>query len=192
LRQQHGAGKQREADHEHQHVADAEGADFEKMEIDYGIFVMPFPDADGDERDYADDGHDDDEVGTEPIVALAFIQDHLHGAQAEGEQAQADVVNAEASAFLLLHVRRIADKHVGKNQRNDADGNIDEENPAPIEIVCDPSDERGTDRRGQYDRHAVNGESHAAFTRLERIGKNCLFAGLQAAAADSLQYAKNN
>src|ERR1700733_13720993 len=155
------------------------------MEIDYGIFVMPLPDADGDERDHADDGHDDDEVGAEPIVALAFIEHDLHGAQAQGEQAQADVVNAEAGAFLLLHVGRIADQHVGQNQRNDADGNIDEENPAPIEIVGDPSAERGTDRRGQHDRHP-------AFTRFESVGKNGLFAGLQAAAADSLQYAKNN
>src|SRR6202795_1526591 len=103
---------------------------------------MPFPDADGDERDDADDGHDDDEVGAEPIVALALIEDHLHGAETEGEEAEADVINAEASAFLLLHVGGIADEHIGEQQRNDADGNIDEENPAPVEIVSNPAAER--------------------------------------------------
>src|SRR5271170_7659287 len=162
------------------------------MEIDYGIFVMPLPYSDGDERNHADDGHGDDEVRAEPIVALAFIEDDLHGAEAESEEAEADVINAEASAFLLLHIGRIADEHVGEQQRNDADGNIDEENPAPIEIVGDPSAEGGADGRSEHYGHAVNGESHAAFSRLESVGENCLFAGLQAAAADSLQHAKNN
>src|SRR5271155_2680604 len=128
------------------------------MEIDYGIFVMPLPYSDGDERNHADDGHGDDEVRAEPIVALAFIEDDLHGAEAEGEEAEADVINAEASAFLLLHVGGIADEHIGEQQRNDANGNVDEENPAPVEIV----------------------------------GDNCLFAGLQAAAADSLENAEND
>src|SRR5271163_2795117 len=148
------------------------------MEIDYGIFVMPLPYSDGDERNHADDGHGDDEVRAEPIVALALIEDDLHGAEAEGEQAETDVINAEAGAFLLLHVGRIADQHIGENQRNDTDGNVDEENPAPVEIVSDPSAEGGTDRRSEHHGHAVNGESHSAFSRLESVRKNCLFAGL--------------
>ena len=116
----------------------------------------------------------------------------MHGAEAEGEQAEADVINTESGAFLLPHVRWIADEHVGEQQRNDSDGNIDEENPAPVEIVGDPAAEGGTDGRSEHDRHAVNGEGHAALSGLESVGENCLFAGLQAAAADSLQHAKNN
>ena len=102
------------------------------------------------------------------------------------------IINTEAVAFFLLHVRGIADEHVGEQQGNDADGNIDEENPAPIEIVSDPSAERGTDGRSEHHGHAVNGKSHAALTRLESVRENCLFAGLQAAAADALQHAKND
>src|SRR5271155_3097429 len=162
------------------------------MEIDYGIFVMPLPYSDGDERNHADDGNGDDEVRAEPIVALAFIEDDLHGAEAECEQAEADVIHAEAGAFLLLHVGRIADEHVGEQQRNDAYGDVDEENPAPVEIVGDPSAQGGADGRSEHHRHAVNGEGHAAFSRFESVGENCLLAGLQAAAADALQHAKNN
>ena len=33
-----------------------------KMEIYYGIFVVPLPDYDGDERDDADGRHGDDEI----------------------------------------------------------------------------------------------------------------------------------
>src|SRR5580700_2449916 len=98
---------------------------------------MPLPYTDGDERDDADDGHDDDEGRAEPIVALTFIEDDLHGAETESEQAEADVINAEAGAFFLFHVGRIADQHIGEDQRNNADRNVDEKNPAPVEIVSD-------------------------------------------------------
>ena len=87
--------------------------------------------------------------------------------KAEGEQAESDEINTEAFAFFLLHVRRIADEHVGEQERNDADRNIDEENPAPIEIVSDPSAERGTDCWREHHGHAVHREGHAAFSRLE-------------------------
>ena len=162
------------------------------MQINDGIFVEPFPETDTDESHNTNGGHGDDEVRAEPIVALTFIENDLQCAEAQREEAEADVIDFEAFAFFLLHVRRIGDEHVGEQQGNYADGNIDEENPAPIEIVGDPSAESGTDRRREHDGHAVNGECHAAAGGFESIGEDGLLAGLQASAADSLQNAKKN
>ena len=47
------------------------------------------------------DGHHDDEVRAEPVVALAFIENDLQGAEAEREQAEADVVNPESARSVL-------------------------------------------------------------------------------------------
>ena len=81
---------------------------------------------------------------------------------------------------------------IGQQQRNNSDRNIDEENPAPVEIVGDPPAQRGTDRRRQHHGHAVNRESHAALSGFKRVGQDGLFAGLQTAAAGTLQNAEDD
>ena len=74
----------------------------------------------------------------------------------------------------------------GEQDRQDANRNVDEENPAPAEIVRDPPSQRGTDRRSGDDCHSVDGECHPSFRRGKSIRQNSLLAGLQAAATDSL------
>jgi hypothetical protein len=49
----------------------------------------------------AEEEEGDDEVGAEPVVLLAFVEDKLERAEADGEQAEAGVVEVEA-AFALL------------------------------------------------------------------------------------------
>ncbi len=87
-RQQQRAAQQREAQHEHQEIGDGEGAIAEKMQIDDGILVPPLPDDDEDQRGCGDQGEDEDEVGFEPIVALAFVEDNLQGCPGRARQSR--------------------------------------------------------------------------------------------------------
>ena len=48
---------------------------------------------------------DADESGREPVVALTFVEDDLETAQAQADQAEADVIDAEALLELdALHI----------------------------------------------------------------------------------------
>ena len=126
-------------------------------------------------------------MGSKPVVPLPFIQHHLKSAQPEREQSQPNEIDPEGFILFLLHVRGIGDQQIGQQQRNDSHRNIDEENPAPVEIVGNPSAQRRTDGRSQHHGHAVNRESHAAPSRFERVSEDGLFAGLQTTAAGTLQ-----
>ena len=117
----------------------------------------------------------------------------MQAAEAQTNQTQANVIDAEAFAELdAFHIRGIGDQKIRQAQREDADGNVDVENPAPGKIVGDPAAERGPDGGCDDYGHAVNGESHATFGRLESIGEDRLLARLQAAAGGSLQDAEEN
>ncbi len=140
----------------------------------------------------ADDTQAKYEVRAEPIVALAFVENDLQCTEADGKQPESDVINAEIRAAAFFHVRRIGDQHIGEEQRDDSDGNIDEENPAPIEIVGNPAAQSGADRGRQNHGHAVNGERHAALFRRERVRENRLLARLESAAAHALKYPEKN
>src|SRR5581483_7255559 len=74
----------------------------------------------------------------------------------------------------------------GKN----ADRNIDEEDPAPGEVVGDPAAERGTNRGSEHGDQSIEREGLAALMRLKRVGHNGLGHRLHAAAARSLDDAK--
>ena len=82
-----------------------------------------------------------DEVRFEPIVFLAFVEHDLETANRERDQRQPDVVDIQHRAApaperdLLLHVWGVFDQPVGQNQGENTHWNVDEENPAPVEIV---------------------------------------------------------
>src|SRR5208282_3784696 len=69
---------------------------------------------------------------------------------------------------------------------------IDEENPAPGEVVGDPAAERRTDGWRHHHCDAINGKRHAALGGRERVGEYRLFARLQASTSHALQNAKEN
>ena len=59
-----------------------------------------------------------------PVVALSLVENNLQRAQAQRQQAQADVVDLHSvRACAPLQVRRIADQPRGKQQGDDADRN---------------------------------------------------------------------
>src|SRR5580704_15284631 len=129
---------------------------------------------------------------SEPIVALAFVEHYLQRAETESQESQADIIDFESRALRLLHVWRIGNQTVGEKQGNDTDWDVDEKNPAPVEIVGDPSAESGAYGRSEHDSHAVDRERHPSFSRWKCISEDCLFTGLQTSAAHSLEDAKEN
>src|ERR1700691_6021852 len=162
------------------------------MQIDDGILVLPLPENHEDQGDRGDQGENHDEVGFEPIIALSLIEDNLQGAQTERHEAQTNVVDFSFAELASFKKGWILNEPRGQQNRNDPDRNIDEKNPAPGEVVGDPSAERRPNRRcGDYS-NAINRESHAPLLRFKSIGEDGLFAGLQPGSAGALQHAAND
>src|SRR5713101_9445260 len=154
--------------------------------------MFPFPYHDEDQRCSADYGEDHDEVGFEPIFALTFVEDHLQRSHAQSHEAEADVVDLGLAQLAAPEIGRVLYESRGEQHGNDADGNVDKENPAPGKVVGNPSTKRWSDGGSGDNGDAVDGESHASLGGLKSIGQYSLLAGLQAASASALQHAAND
>ncbi len=86
-----------------------------------------------------------------------------------------------------LEVRRVFDHAVGEPEGEDADGDVDEEDPVPVEVVGDPAAEGRANGGRDDDGHAVDGEGLTTFFDRECVGEDGLFAGCEASAACSLE-----
>jgi len=84
-------------------------------------------------------------------------------------------------------VRRVFDHAVAEVERQEAHGEIDEEDPVPVEVVSNPAAEGGADGRRDDDGHAVDGEGLATLLDGEGVGEDGLFAGGETAASCSLE-----
>ncbi len=82
---------------------------------------------------------------------------------------------------------RIFDHAVGQVEGEQADGQVDEEDPVPVEVVGDPAAQGGADGRCEDDGHAVGGKGLPALLDGEGVGENGLLAGGEAASAEALQ-----
>jgi len=117
----------------------------------------------------------------------------LEKAEADTEQTEADVIDFDARSFALCdQVRWILNELRSEKERKDADGNIDEEDPAPGVVIRNPAAERRSDDGRDDDPHAVDGHAHALFFAGKAFNQNGLRDGLEAAAARALQYAKQH
>ena len=139
------------------------------------------------EADYRRDGECDDEAGTEPVVFLALVEHDLQGADGDDEQSEAPIIDAFASLANFSEVGRVFDDAVGEIERQDADRNIEEEDPAPTVVVDDPAAHGGAKHRRHDDRDTVHGEGHAALLGWEGVGEDGLLAGLKASSCCSLK-----
>src|ERR1019366_8697651 len=90
------------------------------------------------------DGERHDVVRRHPVLALPLVEHDFERPEAEGEQAEAHVVYLKVFAETLAHqVGRIVNQRGGQQQRQDAYGDLDEEDPAPTDVVGDPAAEGG-------------------------------------------------
>src|SRR5262249_52379654 len=127
------------------------------------------------------------------VFTLTLVENDLHTAEAQTDQSNPDVIDAESFRDLApLHVSRIANEKRGQDQGKDPDGNVDVKNPAPGEIVGNPSAKPGTDSRRDHDGYPVDCERHAALFQRERVVKNGLLAWLQTATTHALQNAEQD
>ena len=150
---------------------------------------MPLPPGEEDERGGGEDGEGANHGIAEPVFLLTFVEGELQATYAEGDEAETHEIDLEVLGLLFsqLEVWRIFDHAVGKIERDEADGDVDKEDPMPVEVVGDPAAEGGADGGGDHDGHAVDGEGLAAFFDGEGVGEDSLFAGGEAAASGSLK-----
>src|ERR1700690_4651658 len=111
------------------------------MQVDDRILVPPFPEDDKDQRRSRDHSQPHDEMRFEPVFALTFVENYLQGSEAERDETEAGVVNAGFAQLPAFEVWRILNEPRRQQERKDADGDINEENPAPREVVGDPTAE---------------------------------------------------
>src|SRR6202042_2181090 len=113
------------------------------------------------ERDHGDDEGDGNEAAAEPVKLLTLVEEVLQEADADDDQGNADVVDAQAGVAQFLKVLGIKDQALREEEREQADGEIDEEDPVPGVIVGAPAAESGADRGRHDNGHAPDGEGHA-------------------------------
>ena len=138
----------------------------------------------------------DDGRRSEPAVDLATIEHNFETAEYERDQQNSEPINPHSSREPL---RPLTPKHLRlchepphQGKRDEPDGHVDEENPAPGVVVGDPAAERGTDCRRHYDRNAVEREGLWTLLGQECVGEHCLLARGHSAAAEPLQDAKQD
>ena len=81
---------------------------------------------------------------------------------------------------------RIVNQAVDQNEGQDADRDIDEEDPAPGIVVGDPTAQGGADGGGKDGDDAIEGKGLAALLGFEGVGHDGLRHGLHASAAEAL------
>src|SRR5207248_3975779 len=102
-------------------------------------------------------------AGSEPVFLLTFIENDLEGSDAEGNQGEAGVIDVRfcvTDALLLpLQIWRIFDQPMSEKQRQNADRDVDEEDPVPAIVIGNPASYSGANGWRDHDRHAINGEA---------------------------------
>ncbi len=79
------------------------------------------------------------------------------------------------------------DQLAGEKERQQADGNIDEEDPAPTVVIRNPTAEHRPDRRGRYQHNGVESEGRSTLGRRKGIHQNGLRYGGEASTGDALE-----
>src|SRR5262249_26353390 len=148
-----------EAQHAHEKDAGRVGANFEDSKVDDGVVDGELAQDEGDQSSDGADGQDDDEARGEPVFFLSFVEHDLQAADAEGEQADAPVVDGAGAA---LDVRRIEDKDRSKKDRQDANRHVDVEDPAPAVAVSKPAAEDGAEHGSDDDAESPEAHGFAA------------------------------
>ena len=168
--------------------ADREIALFKQMQIDNRVLRAQFPHDEIRQRHHRHHRHGDNQVGRKPIDFAAVVEHELQAAHAQHHQHQPHRVDGMALGLGFAAVQEMPCQQEGE----DADGHVDEENPAPLDAVADIApDNRAQNRRGNH-RHAPKGEGKVAAVR--RIGgqKQALRQRNERAGEQALQGAEKN
>ena len=99
----------------------------------------------------------------EPVVALTPIEQKLGGSYGDGNEDEADMVEAARRALLLVAQRR---QHAG--QGHEAERQDEEEGPAPAQQVGDQAAEGRADDWPHYATHAPHHDDEGMLAAVER------------------------
>ena len=177
-------------------AGDAEVADFEEAEVDEWVRLAKLPEDGGGETGNADDEAPGDERGAEPVVDLAAIEENFEGSGADADEGDADAVyvklaaDADGLAFGFKGWG-IVDEAGGEEEGHDADGDVDEEDPAPVVVVGDPAAEHGADGGRGDDGDGIEGEGGGSLGGGKGVDEDGLLDGGETAAADALEDASH-
>src|ERR1700690_197366 len=151
--------------------------------------MVPLPEGEEDESGCGEDGEGEDHGIAEPVFFLALVEGELEASYAQCDQAEAHEIYLQVLGLFFAEFERgwVFDHAVAEVEREQADGEIDEEDPVPVEVVGDPAAEGGADSGRDDDGHAVEREGLAALLDGEGIREDSLFAGGEAASAEALQ-----
>jgi hypothetical protein len=141
-----------------------------------------------DERDHGEGGDRDEPAHPrrgEPVDLLAAVEHDLGGGEPQGHQAEADVVDAALPP--RPDVRRILDDGVDEEGGQDADREVDEEDPAPGVVVGDPPAEGRAEDRRHDDAHGKRRHGRAPPGGLEALHEDRLRDRLEGPAAQPLE-----
>src|SRR5271157_721996 len=140
-----------------------------------------------DERQSGDGSRPSYPGGGEPVRLLPLVEHELQCSQPESHQAEAEIVDCPLE--FVAEIRRVLDVQVDHEERQDADGEIDVENPAPGVAVGDPTAEGGADDGGDDDAEAKDGHGGAVLAGRKALQQDGLGQRLHSAAANALQNA---
>ncbi len=91
----------------------------EQRQIDDRVGSDEFPDDAADDPDGGQTGEDENEIGAEPVVFLSFIQHHLQRSKANGDEAEAEVIDFDAFLDAFLSARRWPRRIHGAERRRE-------------------------------------------------------------------------
>ena len=151
------------------------------MQIDHRYARTQRPPDEAADAEHRNSGEESNVGVVEPIVLLALVQHVLHCTKADREQRKSNPIELEGT-----RLDRIAQIVPDQCCRDDADRQIDEERPAPREIVGNPATEHRPERRTDDHTHCEDPLRQALLFERVRIAQNRLRGGDQATSAEAL------
>src|SRR6201999_3403386 len=130
--------------------------------------------------------------GAEPVLFLALVQREFEQTYTQCDRAETDEIHGRTPFHSRLNLWWVFDHTVREKERQQAERQIDEENPVPVVVVGKPATERRADGRSHDHGHAIQSEGLPAFLDGESVGKNRLLTRSQSSAAKALQNTRQN
>ena len=186
-RHQQGDREERGIAQHHRQRAGGEVAVTEQFQVHDRVGIGQLPDQEDRDRDRRDDAGDDDEVGVEPVRVVALVQHDLQRAHADDQGDQAHVVDARALGLLHLAAQLVGHHRAGE----DADRQVDEEDPRPGIVLGDPATQDRPGDRRHHGHHRQQGQRHAALGRRVDADQQALRDRVHRAGHRALQRAEH-
>ena len=180
--QQH-AREHAEADDRDQRRAHGEVAVGEDGQVQDGLIGHQLSNQEAGQRADRDDRHREDRRRVEPLLTLPSIQDELETPEAHDHQPQAPRVDPPA----LLLKRRVEQAGGGQEEADDADRQVDVEDPAPRPLVGQIAADGRPQDRAEDEADSPHRHRHPSLMEGEDLPENGLRERDDRPAAEALE-----